>query len=320
MAALVAAGLCAARSTRAASPGLWFELTRTPEAKACPDASRLSQTVEALFDPSVVHVAPSRKQASLQVAISIEKVDGGYAALLRVESEAWSARRIVDADAECRGLPEALAVALVLLVEPDARAQQRRKPPNSAAGAVAGPPARAQRAIHLSGEGGGLLGTGLLGDLGSPTWAGFLGATITRGVAGLRLRGLRLLRAERTFGEGSLEFDAWAVLFGPCLRLGLPRGLAILPCAELGLGVQRGQARNFGGNDRDSAPWRVAVLEATLVVPLSGWARATGSAGGAFRLHRQNYFIDDQAAESQPAFAPFIGLGLELGGKIDDGE
>src|SRR5690349_15850341 len=105
----MAVGLCVAKGA-AASPGLWFELTRSPEARACPDASRLAQTVEALFGPQVVRIAASKNEAALHVAISVERAGAGYAAVLRVENERWSERRIVDADSECRGLPEALAV------------------------------------------------------------------------------------------------------------------------------------------------------------------------------------------------------------------
>lgn len=312
----VVAALCAAPVAGAASPGLWFELTRTPEAAVCPDASKLARTVEALFDPHVVRVAASRKEASLHVAIAIEKADEGYAAVLRVENETWSERRIVDTDAACRGLPEALAVAIVLLIEPDARAQRRRAEPGGVSEAS---PRRALPPIFLSVGAGGLFGTGLLGELGSPTFGGSLGATITRGAAGFRVRGARLLRPARAFAEGTLEFDAWAVLFGPCWRIELPRRWEILPCAELGLGAQRGAARDFDVSDSDSAAWRVLATSVTLAVPLSEWIRATGSAGGAFRLHKQNYLIDDQPAEIQPAFAPFLGLGLELRWKIVDG-
>lgn len=319
LSALIAAGLCLVRSA-VASPGLWFELSRSSEARACPDAARLAQTVEALFGPHVVRIARRKEDAALHVAIVVEKAGPGYAAVLRVENEVWSERRIVDADSDCRGLPEALAVAVVLLVEPDAQAQ-RRPALTSAARAPSGPlPRRAGAPIFLSAEGGGLLGTGLLGELGSPTFAGFLGLTLTRGPAGLRLRGLRLLRPRRDFADGTLEFDAWAVSFGPCWRLGLPAGWAILPCAELGLGVQRARARNFEVNQADSAPWRVFSAGITLLAPLSASLRATGSLGGAFRLHRQNYLIDQRQAEAQPAVAPYFGLGLELGFEIDGGK
>lgn len=315
LAGCVVATLCAAKGA-AAAPGLWFELTRSSEARACPDASQLSRTVEALFGPQVVRIATNRSDASLHVAIAIDRAEKGYAAVLRVENEVWSERRIVDADTECRGLPEALAVAVVLLVEPDARLQRRPAP---ARDATEPSPRRAGPPIFLNAEAGGLLGTGLLGELGSPTFGGSLGATLTRGAAGLRLRGLGLLRPGRSFGDSSLQFDAWAVSFGPCWRLALPRGWGILPCAELTLGEQRAHA-SVAENDSDAAGWRGVTTGATLLVPLSGSVRATGSVGGVFRLHRQNYFIDGQSAEVQPRFAPFVGLGLELGFEIDDGK
>jgi hypothetical protein len=62
----------------------------------------------------------------------------------------------------------------------------------------------------------------------------------------------------------------------------------------------------------------VVATGVTLAVPLSGWLRATASGAGAFRLHKQNYLIDDEVAEVQPKFAPFVGLGLEVGWKIVD--
>jgi hypothetical protein len=147
-----------------------------------------------------------------------------------------------------------------------------------------------------------------------------VGLTLTRGPAGLRLRGLRLLRPRRDFGDGTLDFDAWAVSLGPCWRLRLPAGWAILPCAEFGLGVQWARSRDFDVNGADSAPWRVINTTTTLQAPLSASVRANALLGGAFHLHRQDYLIDERRAEAQPAFAPFFGLGLELGFEIDSGK
>lgn len=309
---------CLAPKARAAAPGLWFEVTRTPDAAACPDARRLAQTVESLFDARVVRLATSAREAVLSVAISIARSDTGYTAALRVENERWSERHIVDRDPDCRGLPEALAVAVVLLIEPHAEARRREQNPGFAASASPRPPSR-PRATHFAVEGSGLFGTGLLGDLGSPTFGAALGASVSHGGPGFRLRGMRLLRRAQPHAPGTVELDAWSLAFGPCWRFGLPRGLALWPCVELGLGQQRAEARGFVVNDGDAAPWRVLLTGVTLVVPLAGPLHATGLLGGAVRMHRQNYFIDDELAEIQPRFAPFFGLGLSLAFKIGDG-
>jgi hypothetical protein len=298
---------------------LWLEVARTPDAAACPDARRLSQTVEALFDASVVRLAGSAKDAALSVAISIARGDAGYAAVVRVENERWSERRIVDRDPDCRGLPEALAVAVVLLVEPHAESRRREQNPGFAASAAPSEPARRQRATHFAVEGSGLFGTGLLGALGSPTFGAALGASVSHGGPGFRVRGLRLLRQAESYAPGTVELDAWAMAFGPCWRFALPRGLALWPCVELGLGRQRAEARGFTVNGGDAAPFRVLLTGATLDVPLAGPLHATAFVGGAFRLHRQNYFIDDESVEIQPKAAPFLGLGLAMAFKFGNG-
>ena len=80
---------CVAPRAHAAAPGLWLEVTRTPDAAACPDARRLSQTVEALFDARVVRLATTARDAALSVAISIARADTGYTAVVRVANERW---------------------------------------------------------------------------------------------------------------------------------------------------------------------------------------------------------------------------------------
>lgn len=308
---------CVTPRARAAAPGLWFEVARTPDAAACPDAQRLAQTVEALFDARVVRLATSAREAVLSVSISIARGDTGYTAALRVENEPWSERHIVDRDPECRGLPEALAVAVVLLIEPHAESRRRERSPGFAGSPSSLAPAR-PRATHFAVEGSGLFGTGLLGDLGSPTFGAVLGASVSHGGPGFRVRGVRLLRRAELHAPGTVELEAWALAFGPCWRFGLPRGLSIWPCVELALGQQRAEAHGFAVSDRDAAPWRVLMTGVTLAVPLAGPLQATGLVGGALRMHRQNYFIDDELAEIQAKFAPFLGLGLSLTFKIGD--
>jgi hypothetical protein len=61
------------------------------------------------------------------------------------------------------------------------------------------------------------------------------------------------------------------------------------------------------------------TVDITLLAPLTTLVSASLAVGGAFRLHRENYWINDRLAESQAAFAPFLGIGLALGKEIGGG-
>jgi hypothetical protein len=315
--ALAAAFFCVATGAQAAAPGVWFEVRRAPDAQACPDARKLTFTVNELFDASVVRGITDANDAALKVSVTISKVAEAYSATFRIANERWMERRIVDQDHDCRGLPEALAVAVVLLIEPDATPKRKQGP--GIATRPDRPSSRSPRLVQLAAEGGALTGTGLLGSWGLPAFGAFLGASVSYAGPGVRVRGVRLFPRSTPAGNGSIELDAWAVWFGPCWSFDLPSRWTLQPCAELGLGRQRGAANELAVRTEASAPWRGVTVDITLLAPLTTLVSASLAVGGAFRLHRENYWINDRLAESQAAFAPFLGIGLALGKEIGGG-
>lgn len=314
---LVLAALVASvtRPAGAAVPRLWLEVTRAEDALACPDAQQVARSVVELFDARVVRIAAEPADAVLSVPIVITKSAEGFEATIQLERETSLPRRIVDRDARCHGLSEALAVAVVLLIEPHAEPKQRSSSTVRLRHSAPRVPLSVS-ATNLGMETGGLVGTGLIGNFGPPSLGTFIGGGVTRGGVGLQIRGMRVLRAAEEYGAGSLSLSLWAAQFGPCFRLQLPRDWALLSCAEVGLGQQRGSAHGFSVNRQDTAPWRVLVPQASLIAPLGGQFSAMLSIGGAFRLHRQDYRIYGEVAESQPEFAPFVALSMSVQWKI----
>lgn len=287
-----------------ASPTLWLEVTRAREAELCPDSTTLRQTVARLFDQRVVRAAENAQTAALVVSIAITHEPSGFVASLRVSQERWSERRIVDVDPECRGLPEALAVAVVLLVEPHAERKQRAQ----AAPARATP--RSQRRVQLELGLTALSGLGILGAWDYPAAGAALSLSAYYGHFGLRTRGLRWLPLAHSLGDGSITLDAWAAAFGPCGRVEVGTAFSLSPCLELALGQQHETAHGFGGASQDSAPWRVLSLELTGSARLVRGVFATASLGGVVPLHRQRYRVEGGPAANQGPLSPLFSLGI----------
>jgi hypothetical protein len=152
---------------------VWLEVGRAPESRQCPDAATVLATAKALFPGIALDSAPRPEQASLVAVISIRRGPEGQVALLTLRGTHGGQRRIVGRDDSCRGLSHALAVALLLLIEPTATPLEPSPPGRPSASPALRPLSPARRF-----RGGMALQTGGLGSvglLGRPAWGGFLG-------------------------------------------------------------------------------------------------------------------------------------------------
>jgi hypothetical protein len=311
--------VAAARPAYAESDVIGLIVLRTPESQACPDAARIVDAARALFPQRPLRLAGDAEPVALRVGIRIRRTTEGYEALLTAEGSQQGERRIVARDDDCRGLDEALAVALMLMVEPDAR--PRQLPPPARPVAATGSSGRQQPArpvVGVSAEGGAL---GAVGWLGHPAWGGFLGVALWQAVGfGLRVRAVRLLATPHQSDRGSIRADLWAAALGPCWRLEPSSQWAFAPCLDLGVGSQHGVAEGFVTTYPEGrrAPWVVLGPSLTADRRLFGPLRGTVTWGVTARLRGQRFYVEQGPDQEQELVGTYLGLGLSLSWPASD--
>jgi hypothetical protein len=291
----------------AAGGAVRLEVTRAPGSAVCPNAGGIAYTAAKLFPDMPLRLSRPDDDSAPRIEIAVEPVEGGHSAVLR---SAGGERTIVDWDVQCRGLGEALAVALVVLVAPPAAA-----PAPTPTGPVEPelwrePSPPDERRWRFGVEAGGLGGVGLLGE---PVFGAAVGASVWSKLGvGLRLRGARAFARTEDISPGHVDSDLWALFSAACFRFSpLPR-LALVPCAELGWGEQHAAASDMAtASGSASRRWLVAGPSFGLAVELFGPLALGASAGMTARLHDQSYLVDDQVVQHQPALGGYAVLGLE---------
>ena len=321
LALLTILGCCGLLSRRAqAEPtAIRLEVMRAPGSEQCPDASRILAAAAQLFPNSALRAASESDLTAPEAKVLVEPVSGGHQAIVRVGARRPGERRIVDSDAECRGLAEALAVALTVQVAPPAvpAPDAEAKPANPAP--KARPPERrliARAGVELGALGGfGLLGkSDSSGALEEPAFGGAFGASVWAAAGpGLRLRVARALASDATVGPGIVKQDLWAVFAAGCFRWVAASRVSLAPCIELGWGRQQATSEAVAAdNGSASRRWIVAgpslTLSAILLKPLA----LSATAGLSGRLHEQSYSVDDEVVLRQPRLGTFAVAGLEV--------
>lgn len=319
-AAAFVAAAAAHGAVRAEDRPVWLALTRSTDAQECPDASRVWQSINTLFPNKRVYASADAEQARERVSISVSKQADGYEAVFSIEGEPTAASRLADPDAQCRGLSDALAVALILRLDPeqDSEAKRPQATPSASPAPPPTPPHEEppRKPLWVAAEGSALAGAGLLSDFAEPAFGAALGFALNWRGPGLRARGLRLISSPTTVGGGSVHVDLWAAMFGPCWRFALSRRWALDPCVELGLGSQRGVAQGLPVHREATATWLGVAPTLTLLARISGPLWLTMGAGGVVLVSGQRYAVDGQVVTEPARFGPLISLGLSLGWDI----
>ncbi|MGC4093039.1 MAG: hypothetical protein QM756_35160 [Polyangiaceae bacterium] len=303
---------------RAEQRRVWLELARGENAEQCPDVARVWQRLDALFPQRRLSPSADRETADVAVSISVSREAQNFEARFEVAGESTTPGHLVDQDPQCRGLSDALAVALMLRLdserEPAASKPAQRAVPRTPS-APPLPPARSH-SLFFSADSGAMLGDGALGSLGQASWGATVGAALFREGPGVRVELTRLVQTPLVLAQGSVHVDLWAGMLGPCWRFGLNKRWALEPCLELGIGRQRGVAQDFPVNRQASATWVALLpnlaLQARILPPL-GTRLALGST---LRLRGQRYAIDGQVIDDPDPLGFYAVLGLSLGWDI----
>ena len=217
-------------------------------------------------------------------------------------------RRIVDDDPECQGMAEAIAVALVVLL--DASPQQRR-----ASAAAPGPATHEQTAEHPEQTWTWLpVATawwhGAISQ--PPRWGGDVGGTFAhRSGWGLGARLVRLFPMSQHEGSGEVRVDTIGVSAGPCWRTRLGPVVGAAACAEVAVGRQRAEAIGYLHNSSATRRWMVAGVLTSADGPLLGPLRWRLAVAATARLHRQQYSVQGVGVvQEEPAAVLWLGAGL----------
>ncbi|MFZ5893519.1 MAG: hypothetical protein ACOY0T_20830 [Myxococcota bacterium] len=286
-------------------------VVRAPGSEACPEPEHIIAAARRLFPTTPVKLSKDAASAGLDANVLVEPIAGGHRATLKIGGERWRERQIVDKDPACRGLADALAVALVLLLEPDARpltptlglaARREAKPETSR---------QPTSALSADVETGAL---GALGWLGAPGAGGFLSVlgAHSSGLA-LRARAMRVLSGETVVGAGpgAVDVSLWAVLAGPCWRFRSNKDWLLTPCFDFGWGRQQGAASGLLVESRaETRPWLVSGLSLGVARRLSGPLHLTLTGGGSIRLHQQVFSVDGSPIVAQEPVGAFVALGV----------
>jgi len=302
--------------------GFVFEW-RAPD--GCPPASMVEAEVEHLLG------SPAREHSSgdLRVHATVERGVLWFVTL-ETASKTASGHRTIEA-ATCRGLANATALIVALMIDPDAVAARTGK----AEGEETPPPAPpvpmarlpAPTPMRSSAELGnpiaratyGLLGVAAAGNLGvmpSPD----VGGSASVGVIRPRWRGeARAAYGFRQVQSASLadpsgaygRFSFLAGTLAGCMTFYLPN-LEMGPCASAEVGVVRGQGFRTSRTSSKDAPWIALGAGGWLAIRASPWLYFPIHVDAVFPLWRPRYvFVGDV---STPIFQSwFVGGRLTAG-------
>jgi hypothetical protein len=112
----VALPTVASRRASAASIGVRLSVNRAPDAGDCPDAGRLAAGIARAGHRSLPSIAPNA-EARLRFEVDMARSATGYAATVRILGARIGVRQIEHTGGTCAPLADALAVALVVVID-----------------------------------------------------------------------------------------------------------------------------------------------------------------------------------------------------------
>lgn len=334
----------ASRSAPVGAIGTWIEIQRAAESQMCPDADSVFRAIFRLFPEQPVRRSMDSTQSLASATVKIRRTSRGHEAFVRITQPREGERFILDESCDCDGLADALAVTIVMLLDP---ATSDATPPSPSStsttsdgspqpAAVATPqqtqksseprqvrrerlspnrapnsPATARHhSLHALVSGGAIAGLGLLSK---PS----LGVDVGLGLFhqsgfGFRAQGVRLwaLPAERS--PGRIEFSLWGLLTGPCYRQRLSSQSFVDACLLIGAGAQHVEAVGYARSYPKTRSWWVAGATWDYGLRFNGWLIGHASAGALGHLRRYSFQVEDLGeVTNSPTIGGVFGLSLE---------
>lgn len=346
----VAAGYLAhgTGASAAQSTGTFLLVQREPGSELCPDADAVFRAMQTLYPERAFHRVGATEQAVASARVVVRPTPHGHEATVQTLSPRPGQRVIVDQDANCRGLGDALAVAFAVLLDASDEAAPPvidHSPPTvpmnlvptsaepevivPATAPTAPPATKSSSAPHQP-----QTPTKPARAVAIPSWSthgrvGALGSVfeLTQpaiGVAaggdlfhqsglGLELAALGLWAQPAKAGEGSIAVSRYGARLGVCYqRTAFARSQYFL-CAEFGAGSQRSRTEGFAivFEDARNDAWLTLGPKLGYLQELSTWLHGVVSLGLASNLVRNNLVVAGNPALRVEA--QLLGLSAEIG-------
>jgi hypothetical protein len=324
----------------------WLEVRRARGSEACPDVDRVFRAISRLFPEQPIRRCLDATEASASATVRIRPTSVGHEALVRVTRPREGERVILDREVECDGLADALAVALVMLIEPAQIAPPNeltelpvapRDEPSQPEASAAPPPNKDRDAASLplqlddspsnapaahgshtrrhwlaGARAMAAFGAGLTSEPSAGAGVGF--ALSSESGLGLALEGHRLLSLPAKQPPGRVELDLWALLGGPCYRQNLASKAHLDSCLAFGVGSQHAESKGYLHDDSKRRPWMVIGPRLDLGVRLYGWLGGFASLSALGHLKPQSFSVEGVGVVAK---APTVGTLLTLGFQVE---
>jgi len=352
---LPACGSGGVQAAQARQLGTLLEIERAEGSWSCPDTDAVFRAIAKLFPERALRRSTDPSDVVASARVQIRPVSVGHEALVAVTHPKRGERVILDRDFDCRGLADALAVALVLLVEPpeaprNPDASRELAPPSEvpsaelptatapkpksalepevateralSKGSPTIPKASSPRKKSLGAEARTAV-VGGVGVLSKPALGAGVGLDLFHQSGwGLTLHGLRLWSSPAESQGGSVTLTLWAAALGPCYRYRIGSNFSLDTCVRFAVGVQHSAVDGFvepaSGNHPFMTVGPVLRVQQNFGRVLGGFV----SLGGFGQLRPQSFSVKSGDATPQTieiAAAPRVGLMAELGLLVQSG-
>jgi hypothetical protein len=315
------AGVAAAEPIRAS-----LVVTRGEGAEDCPDAAALAERVRGMTGEDMLRADASDDVGAIWISVELSRTFSGYHAVIVARGARHGTRSIDDVGPGCRSLAGALAITLVVLLDPgvrrepapDVSARSRGNPepsvepaPSRQALAVAiGAPRRASDPVAVGAEAHAGATLGVL-EHALPFVRGGGRVSFGRLVLGA---GAAYVKPDRVSAPGgAVDLGLWFGYVLICARLASSGETSVLGCVESMAGELRGSGDAYESWVERRLPWIAASGGLELDARIGRAFRWSARALALAPLVHQAFRVELDSVPSEAFRTPPVGGQLTLG-------
>jgi hypothetical protein len=319
--ALAACGLLPIAAARAEPLHASLVVTRAEGAEDCPDTAGVAARVRRITGMDVVQAVGDEPHETW-VQVELVRVLSGYRAVISARGRRQGTRSIEDVGPGCSSLADAVAITLVMLLDPDVSREReairvRAPVPGRSLSSSPAPmqpaaprepkSARAASELGLGGEASAGASVAVLSHPGPLIEAG---ARLRVGSIWAFASGGGLLLPDRVAAPGgSVELELVYGYLRACATV--VDGFAL--CLSPFFGSLAGTGRNYDDYDTRRLLWVAAAAAAELRAPLSASVFWHARATALLPLLRHGFSVDGGAGTTRAFRTPLVGAMLALG-------
>jgi len=349
---LVASVNCVALPASAAPRRTWIHVDKRPGSESCPDEAAIFSAVSRLFPEATLAATTVPTNVDAAVEVTIQPRLDGHEAFVHVQAPHVGERSIAVKDADCRGLDEALAVTLVLLLEPEREATQPNALPSNVtvtdtttAQLTSHQVDATLHQAHAHNPGSaiprqegnttpstpnpqnqstkvmGYAQVGVLGAMGllaRPSIGPLFGFRFEHASGfGIEFDGMRHWAQPVLRAPGRVDISLWGGLVQPCYTHQLVKRWSMSGCVLAGFGQQTAVAAGYRQNGSATRPWLISGGSFRLLRTLSADVSGAMSFGAFAHLSGQGFSVAGVGTVAEPpSIGAFLRLDLVFGSKL----